>query len=245
MRLRVLTYNVHKCVGARDRRYDPERIAAVVAHYQPDVALLQEVAQGAPHFRGERQMDRLRDLLGLPHGAYVVNVRKFGRGGEYGNAILSRHRLEAIENVDLRIPPKKARAALHARVHIDLGAGHSRTLHVFSLHLGLSGIERAMQVARFLATPLLGRIERATPVVVAGDFNDLWGSLGRRFEPAGFRGPRRPVATYPAYAPLRPLDGLYVRGDVEILQLFRSRLELAREASDHLPIVADLELSRA
>jgi endonuclease/exonuclease/phosphatase family metal-dependent hydrolase len=243
MRLRVLTYNVHKCVGALDRRYDPERIAEVVAHEAPDVVLLQEVARKSPRFRGECQMERLTELLGYPHGAYVVNVKKFGNGGEYGNAILSRHRLEEVENLDLRIPPKKARAALHARVHVDLPQGASRTLHVFSLHLGLSGIERAMQVDRFLASARLARIESRTPTIVAGDFNDWLGSLSRRFVAADFRGVRRPQATYPSYAPLRPLDGVWVRGDVEFVQCARSRLELARSASDHLPVVADLELA--
>lgn len=242
MRLRVISYNVHKCVGALDGRYDPERIAEVIAHEAPDVVLLQEVARKSPRFRGECQMERLTELLGYTYGAYVVNVKKYGTGGEYGNAILSRHRLEEVENLDLRIPPKKARAALHARVHVDLPGGTSRTLHVFSLHLGLSGFERSMQVDRFLASARLGRIESRTPTVVAGDFNDWLGSLSRRFVAAEFRGARNPGATYPSFAPLRPLDGIWVRGDVEIVQCARSRLALARSASDHLPVVAELEI---
>ena len=47
MRLRVVTYNIHKCIGGLDRRYDPLRVAHVIARYEPDLVLLQEVDQHA------------------------------------------------------------------------------------------------------------------------------------------------------------------------------------------------------
>ena len=79
------------------------------------------------------------------------------------------------------------------------------------------------------------------PVVVGGDFNDVWGSLGEKLlGPAGFLRAGGLIHTYPAFLPVRPLDGLWVRGDIQPERCFRSRLELAREASDHLPLVADL-----
>ena len=40
--IRVVTYNIHTCVGV-DRRYDPARIAAVLREIDADVACLQEV----------------------------------------------------------------------------------------------------------------------------------------------------------------------------------------------------------
>jgi len=245
MRLRLLTYNVHKCVGGVDRRHDPERVAEVIAHYEPDVVCLQEVAQGSDRFGDRPQVERLLDdlaHLGLDHHAYFVVHTKRGRGGEYGNAILSRHPLEGVENVCLRIKPKKARAVLHARCRVQFDDDRTRSVHVFCMHLGLSGIERRYQIRRFLACGPLERVRARTPVVVAGDLNDVWGEIPRQLGPAGFRGTRRLLATYPAIAPVRPLDGVYVRGEVELEHLFRSRLDLARRASDHLPLVADLRL---
>ena len=80
---------------------------------------------------------------------------------------------------------------------------------------------------------------------MAGDFNDVWGTLGRKLlAPAGFRGPARPIRTFPAYAPVRALDSFYVRGRVKLQRLHSSRLDLARRASDHLPVIAELELTR-
>lgn len=247
MRLRVLTYNVHKCVGGVDRRHDPARIAAVIAHYEPDVVCLQEVAQGSDRFGDRPQIERLKEELtdvGLDHDAFFVVHRKRGRGGEYGNAILARHPLESVENVDLRIAPKKARAVLHARCRVPLRGGRTRSVHVFCMHLGLSGIERRFQIKRFLECPPLERVRADTPVVVAGDLNDVWGEIPRQLRPAGFDGPQRLLSTYPAVAPVRPLDGVYVRGEARLEHLFRSRLDLARHASDHLPLVADLRIGQ-
>ena len=42
MRLRVVSWNVHGCVGT-DRRFAPDRTAEVLRALRPDVALLQEV----------------------------------------------------------------------------------------------------------------------------------------------------------------------------------------------------------
>jgi endonuclease/exonuclease/phosphatase family metal-dependent hydrolase len=79
---------------------------------------------------------------------------------------------------------------------------------------------------------------------VAGDFNDVWGTLGpKMLSPRGFRGLVRPILTFPAYAPVRALDSIYVRGDVELARAFRSRLQVATQASDHLPIVAELVIA--
>lgn len=244
MRLRVLTYNVHKCVGGVDRRYDPVRVTDVIGHHEPDVVLLQEVAQGSTKFNGERQIERLGDLLDMRHRAYAVNVRKRGDGGEYGNAILSRFPLTRIENQSLRIPPKKMRSVLHARCRVRFAGGHTRSLHLFNMHLGLSGIERKMQLGRFLASHPFAGLHKRTPILVGGDLNDVWGTLGRLFEPSGFRSRGQPLPTFPAFAPVRMLDGVWVRGDLAIERLERSRLELARRASDHLPLVADLEIRR-
>jgi endonuclease/exonuclease/phosphatase family metal-dependent hydrolase len=243
MRLRALTYNIHKCIGGLDRRYDPVRVADTIGHYEPDIVLLQEVAQGVKRYRHETQIERLGDLLGFRHRTYFVNVLH-RRRGEYGNAILSRFPLFETSNLSVTIPLRKPRSVLHARYRVRVGR-HSRTLHVFNLHLGLSGAERKQQLRRFLDSHPFAGLDHRTPILVAGDFNDVWGTLGPKLlVPAGFRGPARPIRTFPAYAPVRALDSFYVRGQVDLLGLHRSRLDLARRASDHLPLIADLRLTR-
>lgn len=245
MRLRVLSYNIHKCIGGLDRRYDPLRVARVIARYDPDLVLLQEVDQNAHRSNADRQVDLLGDFLGFRHRTYFPNVR-IRTGGEYGNAMLSRFPLTETSNIDVTVPPKKKRSVLHARYRVRMNGArnkHTRTLHVYNLHLGLSGIERKIQLKRFLEShPFVG-LHHRTPILVGGDFNDVWGTLGRKLlAPAGFRGVNRPVQTFPAWGPLRPLDAIYVRGDVTLHHVHHARTALARRASDHLPLVADLRI---
>jgi len=240
---RIVSWNVHKCVGGVDRRYDPQRTADVIRAQQPDIVLLQEVAQNGRWYAHDRQVDVLGDALELPHRSYFVNVRFGPRRGEYGNAILSRFPLRTTENLDVTLPGRKARSVLHAEVRLETSQGHSRTLHVFNVHLGLSERERREQLRRLVALPRMAAIHEHTPIVIAGDFNDVLGSLGRRqLTPLGFRGPTRAPRTFPAWAPVRALDSLFVRGDCELLSLTRPRTKGARTASDHVPLVAEVSV---
>jgi len=241
VKLRALTWNIHKGIGGVDRRYRPERILAVIAHYQPDIVFLQEVDDGVPRSRFHRQVDHLADALGFRNRCYGPNVRL--RRGRYGNAILARWPLSEVRNIDLTIPPKKRRGALYARCRVRKGR-HSRTLALFNMHLGLAGYERKKQLRRLLGAPPLGHFHARTPLIVGGDLNDVWGNLGKRsLAPAGFRRAGNPVSTFPAYLPARPLDALWVRGDISVRRCFRSRMGVAREASDHLPLICEFELT--
>ncbi len=242
LRIRIVSYNIHKCIGGVDRSYRPERIVGVIAHHHPDIVLLQEVDAGAARSQRHRQVDLLAEQLGFRHRSYHGNVAVRG-GGEYGNAILSRFPIIDTRKIDLTVRFKKARSALHVWLRVRMPSGRSRTLHVYNLHLGLSGIERKLQLRRFFDSHPFAGLHARAPIVVGGDLNDVWGTLDKKlFAPAGFRTGARPIASFPAYAPLRALDGMYARGDLHLSHLDRSRLALAREASDHLPLVADIEL---
>ena len=243
MPLRVLSWNVHKCVGGLDRRYDPARTAATIGACAADLILLQEVAVGGSWYRDDRQIDVLGNLLGIPHRAFFVNVRFGPRRGAYGNAILSKVPLVSATNLDLTIAGRKARSVLHAEVRVPVHDGQTRAVHLFNLHLGLSERERREQLRRFLAAEPFARLHKKTPIVVAGDFNDVWGTLGRQcLGPAGFTAPQRRLRTFPAYAPMRALDCLYVRGSLDVATLVTVRTKSTRAASDHLPLLAELRL---
>jgi endonuclease/exonuclease/phosphatase family metal-dependent hydrolase len=244
VRLRVLSYNIHKCIGGIDRRYQPDRVVATIAHYRPDIVMLQEVDAGARRSSGHQQCEMLGEALGLRHRAWFPNVR-LRDGGAYGNAILSRFPCRQALNIDLSLPGRKARSVLHAIVRTRIGAT-ARTVHVFNMHLGLRQDDRRRQLVRFLDSHPFAHMHARTPVIVGGDFNDVYGTLGPRvLVPAGFRAMPAAPRTFPAFAPLRPLDALFVRGDVQIRQAARGEIAMARRASDHLPLVVDLELATA
>ena len=241
--LRVLSWNIHKCIGGVDRRYDPSRIMEVIAHHKPDVAFLQEVDEGARRSSHHRQVDVLGDLLQYRHRAFFPNVRVRG-GGHYGNAILSRYPITEARNIDLTIPMTKRRSVLHAWIRVrPPHGGRSRTVHVFNLHLGLSQLLRKWQLKKFLESHPFATLHHRTPVIVGGDFNDVWGTLGSKYlRPLGFRSAEHRIATFPAAAPALALDAIYSWGDVDLIRLERSRLDVAHQASDHLPLIAEFKL---
>ena len=240
MRLSVVSWNIHKGIGGMDRRYRIDRVVAVLAELAPDVALLQEVTDGLPRALFHDQAELLAEALGMEHLAFCPQHR-FAIGG-YGNAILSRHAIGHVEEIDLTIGRRKRRGAIGAHLRVRSG-GHQRTVALFNLHLGLAGSERALQLERFLSSPALAHLHHPTPVVVGGDLNDVWGSLGPRFfSPAGFVRAGRLNNTFPAAVPIRPLDGIFVRGQVRAHACSPLRNPLTRQASDHLPLCAELEL---
>lgn len=240
MQFRLVTYNIHKGIGGVDRRYNLERVVATIAHCAPDILFLQEVDDDVPRSRHHRQVDLLSEHLELPHCAFQSNVQL--RQGSYGNAILSRWPLRDVEDVDLTIPFKKRRRGLMAHCHLHIN-GHRRTLLACNVHLGLAGFERTMQIKRLLANRTISRTQQHTPMILAGDYNDVWGTLGRRLlTPAGFSSAAKSIRTFPAMLPMRALDRIYYRGDLELDHSFASRTKSARQASDHLPLVADFRV---
>ncbi len=242
MRFHLITYNIHKGIGGVDRRYQPERIVEALEHYRPDIVLLQEVDDGVPRSRHDRQVDLLGEALSLPHRAYQANVRL--RTGTYGNAILSRFPLTNVEHLELTIPLKKRRRALVAHCRVEGRDGHSHALLVINSHLGLAGFERNIQIRRILESDVLRRTQHQTAVIIAGDMNDVWHAQGRRlFAPAGFQAAHGPIRTFPASLPLRALDRIYFRGRLELHAAHASHTAVARRASDHLPLIAEFEMT--
>jgi endonuclease/exonuclease/phosphatase family metal-dependent hydrolase len=240
VKLRVLSYNIHKCIGGVDRRYAPARVAEVIKNLEPDVLLLQEVDHNVPRSNHDRQVDLLGDLVGMRYRSWFPNVDVRG-GGHYGNAILSRYPLVETTNIDLSIRFKKKRSVLHGVVRVRHD-GIDRTVHVYNMHLGLARFERRIQIEKFLESHPFSSLHHETPVVVGGDLNDVYGGLGEMLHPAGFRGIDRRPLTFPAWGPMRALDAIFVRGSVDFLGLARCETDMARRASDHRPLVADVRL---
>ncbi len=242
MKLRVITYNIHRAIGV-DRRFRPERITTILGHYEADIVLLQEVDEGAPRSRELNLAREIADALGFEHHALGHNVTL--RKGWYGNATLSRFPITRERNIDLTIGSKKRRGCQHTT--LELAA--NRRLDVFNLHLGLSAREREKQIALLMRSAEVRQLDRRQSVIIGGDFND-WRSLIRPImvEAFGFRSAtdllRAPgaIRTYPSFSPSGALDRIFYRGGVSLESVRRCRLALSKVASDHLPVVADFRL---
>jgi endonuclease/exonuclease/phosphatase family metal-dependent hydrolase len=240
--VRVVSWNVHAMEGA-DGRPDPERIARVVEELRPDVAGLQEV--GAPALPpGVADPAALLGALTGMRSAFGQTM-SLRRGSTYGNAVLSRHPIQAIRNYDLSVPRREPRGCVRADVEIG-----DAVVHFFAAHLGLHWRERRRQAAQLLSADILRDAALAHPLVLVGDFNSLsnrsavprW--LRRQLvdcaQAAGNEAP-----TFPARFPLLRLDHCYVDAAFRVASVEVHRTPLARRASDHLPVVVELELLAA
>jgi endonuclease/exonuclease/phosphatase family metal-dependent hydrolase len=241
-RVRVITWNIHKCVGGTDARYSPERIVECLKAYDAKIILLQEVARGIPRLHSEDQVSILTEGMGM-HAAF--HPEHCFKRGYYGNLILSAFPLSQVEHIDLTIGSRKVRGAIQSHVRVPIGE-HRRTVVVHNLHLGLAGSERAQQLSRFVRSDSFNHLHASTPLIVGGDLNDVWGSLGPRFlSPQRLERAGSLRNTFPAALPLRPLDGLFFRGSVQLVHFEVGSTKLAKTASDHRPLIADFDISRA
>jgi endonuclease/exonuclease/phosphatase family metal-dependent hydrolase len=237
--LRVMSWNIHKGIGGLDRRYDLDRIIAVLKYYDPDIILLQEVAQGIQRLKGHNQVELLTSALELHTTFYPEHRFKVGT---YGNLILARWPISDPIHIDLTIGPRKQRGMIQAHIRAHIGK-NQRTLVVHNMHLGLAGRERGLQLNRVMSCLPLRHLHQSTPTIGGGDLNDLWGSLGaRHLAPHGFERAGARANTFPSALPIRPLDALFFRGSLRLAHYEVARSKLTRSCSDHLPIYADFVL---
>jgi len=240
MSVRPLTYNIHKGVGGRDRRYRLARIAEVIAHEAPDLVCLQEVVRNARRTRGDHQPRLLAEQLGIEHWLFQLNVQ-YKQGG-YGNLLLSRFPIVRRHQISLRMKTKKPRGAQMAVVETPQGE-----LHVVNFHLGLAETERHWQVEHLVHHRLF-RESLHLPTLIAGDFNDWRNTLRNgAFAAADIRQITHPGSrfrTFPAWMPMGSLDKAFVRGPIHVEHVRVVKSKLARVASDHLPLVVDFRLEQ-
>ena len=231
--IRVVTYNIHGCVGL-DRRYDPARIAALLREIDADIACLQEVdprrgglqnGQGA--YLGKATGRRVLLGSGIPD-----------RPGRFANAILTRFPPLATRAIDLAIPGCEPRAA----IDVDLMIGH-HVLRVMATHFGLHMGERRLQANRMIAAlgdPATQNGDPPQAVLLVGDLNEWRGRNGGIIALDRCLGPGAAAPTFPSFMPVLPLDRIYALGPVVLRDVYVHRSPLARVASDHLPLVGSL-----
>lgn len=237
MRLRVATYNIHKCKGL-DGRTKPDRIVAVLRELNADVIALQEVVNVESTRAEDHQGQFLADELGL--GMTLGEVRSLNGGG-YGNVTLSRWPVVHCEQYDLTVRGQEPRGLLRT----DLKLPDDRCVHLFNVHLGTSFLERRQQGRRLTQDNVLQSSDLQFPRVLMGDFNEWTRGLASQLlsthlVSADIKTHLQRGRTYPGVFPVWHLDHVYHDPElrVERMQLHKTRLSLL--ASDHLPLVADL-----
>jgi endonuclease/exonuclease/phosphatase family metal-dependent hydrolase len=237
-RLKVLTYNVHSCIGT-DRRLAPERIAEVIAALEPDIIGLQELDVGRRRTGGIDQAHAIASVLQMQyHFHAALNVAE----ERYGDAILTGLPARMVKAGPLPSVGEQ-RGALWIEVDMD-----DTRLHVFNTHLGLRRIDRMRQADVLLGPEWLGNARCADqPVIFLGDFNSVPSSPPYKRIAGKLTDVRNRVSgglrpTYPSRFPLLKLDHVFVSDAVTVVDAAIISTPLAKLASDHLPLLATVEI---
>lgn len=224
--LTLATYNIHACVGT-DGVFDPARTAAVIKQLDADVIALQEVE----HHPIEQQ-DVLQYLAQHTGHQAIAGPTLLREDRDYGNALLTRLPVIQSQQLDLSVERFEPRAAIQATLSFQ-----QKTLQVMATHLGLKPVERRLQIKKLLA---MLSDQHVDIQVLMGDLNEwfLWGRPLRWLHQHFYRQPH--LATFPAQFPLFALDRIWVNPRDRQFSLAVHQSPLAKQASDHLPLVAKL-----
>ncbi len=242
--LRILTYNVHSCIGL-DGRLAPERIARVIARHRPDVVALQEL-----DVRRARtgHLDQARAIADALEMSLAFHPTVTLADEEFGDAVLSPHPMRTVRTGALPGLGHEPRGAIWVEVDLPDRDGGLRPVQLFNTHWSLYPRERRMAAEALAGAEWLDRPEARTDVVVCGDFNALWWfpSLrrltGRLTDAqAGLDG-HRPRATWFGRFPIGRIDHVLVDPSWTVLAVEVPDDTRARIASDHRPLVVDVRL---
>ncbi len=239
--LRIMTYNVHSCVGM-DGKISPERIARVIGRHKPDIVALQELDLKRIRTGGMDQPHIIAKELEMIY-YFHPNIRIEEEC--YGSAVLSRFPMKLVKAE--KLPGLVHKRHLEPRGAIwcvvDLG---DTQIQFINTHLGLRRKECLVQAQALCAEQWLDHPDCKEPVVLCGDFN-AWPrssvcNLIRQklrdvqIEMEG----HSPRATWFSHLPMGRIDHVFVSPNIGVVRVEVSKTDLDRKSSDHLPLIVDI-----
>lgn len=165
---------------------------------------------------------------------YVAGGRTTG-----GTAMLTSIRVDVRAAHEHRLPstPRLTSRGLVVASLVKGGAA----MTAVSAHLGLDAAERTRHLTEI--TELVARHDNAS-AVIAADMNERpgapsWSRLAEHYTDVGAADP---TPTFSTADPRRRIDGIFIRGPIEVRRYQVLDSPDVRAASDHRPVVADMVL---
>jgi endonuclease/exonuclease/phosphatase family metal-dependent hydrolase len=234
--VRVMSYNIHHGEGL-DKKVDLERIAKLILDARADIVGLQEVDRGCERTQQRDLPAELAKLTGM-RVHFEKNIPY--QGGEYGNAVLTKFPIKSAKNTHYQmLRPGEQRGVLQLVLDV-----RGRDVLFMNTHLDyrpddserMKNVEELKQMVTAAGN---------TPIILCGDFNatpesrtiekirafltDSWTIAGKG---DGF--------TIPVKRPAKRIDYIWVSSG----KITPKTIEVLRsEASDHLPVIAELRLN--
>lgn len=239
MSLRVASYNIRKCVGL-DWKRNPERVISVINQTEADIIAIQEIDKRFGSRESTLSLEKIENntdykLISLP--------LKKQSSGFHGNALLIRKHM-LVQNIQaLKLYSLEPRGALAADIQIESSKKQTIQIRIIGVHLAILGYWRKQQIQDVFKIFVN---KSPSPInIIAGDFNEMRENRG--FYDKVIAAPFQMIRPGPSFHSAKPyatLDKFVVIGkNYEVKESGVLKSDLARKASDHLPVWIDLNLS--
>ena len=232
--LRVMTYNIQHGAGT-DQKLNLPRIAEVINREHPDLVGLQEVDRFVER---TGRVDEIAELARETRMEYAFAYNLHYQGGQYGVAVLSRF---PILSVDHRRYDNRREARRRGFIRVEVSVG-GRRISFVTTHL-----DYQYEDGRLFETEQLMKAldEVKEPLIVVGDFNDLptgstYKLMRTKFDEAWEINGSESGLSYPADKPKKRIDYIFYT-KMDGVKVKRAWI-VDTLASDHRPVVADLEI---
>ena len=239
--IKVMTYNIHHAnppSKAKDSVIDLKAIADVINKAKPDLVALQEI--DVHNARAGMDVNEAAVLGKLTGMNYHFTRAIYYRGGEYGDAVLSKFPI--VDSMDYHLPKiEGTNEETRSLCMIKVMLPGKKQIYFASTHLGLTKESRVLQ-----AEKLSGIIKSLSlPLIIAGDFNatpesetiKVLDSVLTRSCKSGC------PFTIPTIHPKHEIDYImYTPSDN--FKVLNHETIAETYASDHLPVIASLLIQR-
>lgn len=242
--LRIMTYNVHSCIGM-DGKVSPERIARVIARYEPDIVALQELDVEKFRTGSVDQAHLIAKILQMEYHFHpAIHIEE----ERYGDAILTHLPMKLVKTGILPKtsgnPAVEPRGALWVEIEIN-----NQSIHVINTHLDVRARPRRAQLEALLSKEWADHPNYQGTTIFCGDFNTLpssalYGQLKEKFKDTQYKSVKgNPRGTFSTRFPTARIDYIFVNEETSVLSNYSPSTELTRIASDHLPLISDLQIN--
>lgn len=229
----IATYNIQIGLGM-DKKYDLDRTAEAIRSFGAETVILNEVDVKTDRSLGVDQPDYLAKKLGMNYAFGEASKRP---GGVYGNAVLSVHKIEKLDVIDIPANGSESRSALVVKIHAP------KPYYVIATHFSFEQTPK-IKAVRLKCVDLITeyvKTKKYSPVLFCGDLNSWHDSeVIQKVKANGFEivnDLNGKMLSYPSRKPKRLLDYLciYPAGSVkaENCRVINTR------ASDHCPVAAE------
>ena len=238
MLIKAVTFNIQHCENFVTEKIDFDAYAEKILSFGADVIGLNEVRDAGVQSDYQAQAKILAEKTGYQY--YFAKATEIGIGNPYGNAVLTRLPIKHCETIPVPDPDPRGYDGYYETRCLLKMTLEKPDVTFFIIHFGLNPDEHENAVKTVLDnlgdgsavlmgdlnvtpdSPIIARIrERMTDAAAATEKND-------------------PLLSFPSDAPDRKIDYIFTKGDITA----KTCRIVPGVLSDHLPLCAELEITR-